>query len=139
MKIYYAHHLWKHNTPIETYEIELIRKVFPDCKIINPNGDITQPGEYYGDNGSMDIAVVTEANTMDFCFDAISENADVLVFSGISGVVGKGVYYEVMHAESQDIPVYYIHNNHLIKFNGTFDIIPDSTTKRIYATVHNRA
>ena len=41
-KIYYAHHLWKYTTKIEEYELEVIRRYFPNAEIINPNGCIEQ-------------------------------------------------------------------------------------------------
>ena len=41
-KIYYAHHLWKYNTPIEEYELNVIKRYFPYHEIINPNGYIEQ-------------------------------------------------------------------------------------------------
>ena len=41
-KIYYAHHLWKYNTPIEEYELNVINRYFPYHTIINPNGHIEQ-------------------------------------------------------------------------------------------------
>ena len=73
---------------------------------------------------------------MDICFKFIKES-DNLVFSSINGVVGRGVVEEVVLAKSLDLPIYYIENNCLnLASNVTFDIIPDSKTARLYATVN---
>ena len=116
MKIYYAHHLWKYDTEIELYEIELIRKAFPGATIINPNSDVEQ---------SRDVAAI-----MSDCIKA-AKQCDAVVFSSVNGVIGKGVFDEVTSANA----TYYI-NNHAIKpFTGTFQIISNSATNRIYAIV----
>jgi hypothetical protein len=116
MKIYYAHHLWKYNTPIEEYEIELIRKTFPGATIINPNTDIQQNQE--------------EAQIMADCIASV-ETCDVVVFSSMDGVIGKGVFDEVAKAKT----VYYIFADKIAPFNGEMKIIPQSGTRRLYATV----
>lgn len=116
MKIYYAHHMWKYNTPIEEYEIGLIRKAFPSATIINPNTDIQQDRE--------------EAEIMADCI-ALVESCDVTVFSSLNGVIGKGVFEEVEKSKA----VYYIFKNAVTPFNGTLEIIPDSDTARVYAIV----
>lgn len=116
MKIYYAHHLWKYNTLIEEYEINLIREAFPTASIVNPNTDIAQGRD--------------EAKIMLDCIETVKQ-CDAIVFSSINGAVGKGVVDEVSNAES----AFYIQNNAITQFNGTFEIIPDSTTKRVYAIV----
>ena len=118
--VYYAHHLWKYNTPIEEYEIGLIIKAFPNVAIINPNTDIEQGRE--------------EAKIMCDCLSAVSK-CDAVVFSDLDGAVGKGVYEEVGNANR----VYWIHNNAVLPFDGTFSILPDSGTRRIYATVNPSA
>ena len=116
MKIYYAHHLWKYNTPIEDYEIELIRSTFPGATIINPNTDIQQNRE--------------ESQIMADCIASI-ETCDAVVFSSMDGVIGKGVFDEVANAKA----VYYIFANKIEPFNGELKIIPQSGARRLYATV----
>lgn len=123
MKIYYAHHQWKYGTPIEDYETSLITKHFSAAIVVNPNGAVDQ--------------TLTSEQIMDECFYLV-DDCDVLVFSSVDGVVGKGVYDEVSRASDQFKPVYYIHNNSLNPFGFDFDVLSDSTTKRIYATVHDR-
>ena len=43
--IYYAHHQWKYNTQVEIYELDLIRRYFPNAKIFNPSVDLTHTKE----------------------------------------------------------------------------------------------
>ena len=83
MKIYYAHHLWKYDTNIETWEQNLIAKHFPLCEIVNPNGAIEQgrPGE----------------DIMADCLQMVRA-CDALVFSSLSGVIGQGVMQEIEEA-----------------------------------------
>lgn len=125
MNIYYAHHLWKYNTEIEKYEIDLIKANYPDADILNPNGCL----------GYTEKSNLTEAQIMDICFAAI-HNSDVLIFSSVNGVVGKGVTDEVTLAKQLRIPIFYIDKNELnIAKEVKFEVIPDSKTKRIYAKV----
>ena len=116
MRIYYAHHMWKYGTEIEKYEISLIKSSFPGAEIINPATDISHEG--------------TEDEIMQRCFEKV-DSSDATVFSSISGVVGKGVYDEVHRSKA----VYYIYNNAVLQFGGALCLIPDSGTKRLYATV----
>ena len=116
-KIYYAHHQWKYNTEIEQYEINLIKSKFPQYKIINPNGGINFVNK-------------DEENIMDKCLEEV-RNSNILVFSSISGVVGKGVYLEVKEAYRNNIEVYLIFNNELYQGNFSFSIINESN--RLYA------
>jgi len=119
MKIYYAHHMYKYNTLVEKYEIELIQKYLPEYEIINPNGSINPQK--------------SEQEIMNDCFDLI-DNSGSLIFSSMDGVVGKGVHDEVNHAIKTNIPIYYINNNRLIKINKIkWDIINES--HRIYSTL----
>ena len=120
MKIYYAHHLWKYNTLIEEYEIELIREAFPDATVINPNTDIELGQD--------------EETIMRKCITSV-KSCDAIVFSSLSGVIGKGVFDEISNANI----VYYINNNAVVPFVGTIEIITDSSTRRIYAIVHERS
>lgn len=80
MKIYYAHSRMKYNTMIERYELALIRKKFPDAEIINPNGEVDQ--------------TAGEEAIMQECLKLV-DSCDMLVFSSVDGIVGKGVMQEV--------------------------------------------
>lgn len=120
-RIYYAHHQYKYNTKIEEYELDLINKLLPSYKVLNPNGDVA-----FKKSSS-------EEERMDEFLNAVS-NCDALVFSSLSGVVGKGVYKEVNLALYLKKPVYYLHDNDLERYYySDFDIINESN--RIYAIV----
>lgn len=122
-KIYYAHHLWKYNTEIEKYEIELIKNMFPVSTIINPNGSIEQNRE--------------ESIIMKDCLLNV-EDCDIIVFSSINGVVGKGVVDEVNKAKETGKRIYFIHSNHLSEAKYCkFKVIESSDSNRIYAIVSN--
>ena len=95
MKIYYAHHLWKYGTEIEAWELDLIRQHFPGWEIVNPNGAIEQG------RPSEDI--------MADCLQKVRE-CGALVFSSLSGVIGKGVYLELMEADRLSLPIYHLHH-----------------------------
>ena len=116
-RVYYAHHLWKYNTKIEDYELRLIGDCFPTAIIMNPNGDIPQEG--------------SEESIMEECFDLIG-SCEVLVFSSVNGVVGKGVYDEVNLALKHDKPIFYIFNNSVVRIIGLeWQVIQES--ERVYA------
>lgn len=92
MKIYYAHSRMKYNTLIEQYELALIRQKFPEAEIINPNGTVDQ--------------TLPEEDIMQECYKLIGE-CNMLAFSSISGVIGKGVYREIKRAKK----IFYINDN----------------------------
>lgn len=121
MKVYYAHHIWKYNTKIEQYELGLIQKYFPYAEIINPNNLVNQSQ--------------IEESIMADCFDYVRD-CDVIVFSSLSGVVGKGVVDEVELGYSLHKAVFYIINN-IIKAipSVEFEKIEDSKNNRVYAVV----
>lgn len=119
MKIYYAHHLWKYNTPIEEYELLVINNFFKDAEIINPNGNIDQSK--------------AENQIMVDCLSRIKD-VDALVFSSMSGVVGHGVYDEVNNAFKLKKNVYYLINNNLINVTK-IDWKILNQNDRIYALV----
>lgn len=122
MKVYYAHHIYKYNTKIEEYELNLIKKNFNGLFIINPNTDIEH--ENYSDSRLI----------MEKCLGVIENEAVVgVVFSSMSGVVGKGVFDEVSLAKKLNKKIWYIINNDIVQFNGSFSIINEHD--RIYAIV----
>lgn len=113
--IYYAHSIFKYNTPIEEYEMSLI-----PGHIVNPNGAVDQ--------------TKNEKEIMQHCFRLI-EKCDSLAFSSLEGVIGKGVADEVLYAFANNKAVYYIHNNKLNRIKEiTIKPIVGSKTRRIYAT-----
>jgi hypothetical protein len=118
MKAYYAHHIWKYNTKIEDYEISLI-----PFDVINPKDCIDQ--------------TKSEKEIMQDCFDLIS-SCDAVVFSSLSGVVGKGVLEEIMYAFDNKKKVFYICGGKIIEVNKKelrIAKIKESETKRIYAEI----
>lgn len=96
--IYYAHHRWKYKTLIEVYELSLIRKYFPNAKIINPATDLIQK-----DCGD-------EARIMEECLKLVL-NSDIIVFSSMDGLLGSGVYKEVQTAQKASKLVLYLYQD----------------------------
>ena len=119
-KIYYAHHLWKYNTPIEEYELSVINRYFPYHTIINPNGHIEQNKE-----GSV---------IMEDCLDCI-EKCDILIFSSVNGVIGRGVYDEFNKASELESPIYYIMDDILYDAREYKFKFTNSGNNRLYAIV----
>lgn len=127
MKIYYAHHIWKYNTPIEEYEINLIKEHYPSAKIVNPNGGLRHTRKH------LKLSKMTEEKIMEICLEEV-RRCDILVFSSMNGVVGKGVYDEVCAAQDCGLKIYYLHYNQLTEYTGNgFEIINES--RRLYANV----
>lgn len=120
LKIYYAHHIWKYDTYIEYYELDIIKENFPNSDIINPNGYLEAE---FG---------VSESELMDKCFEII-EKCDVLIFSSVDGIIGYGVFTEIETALEKGIPLYYIYQG---KLHDRFRIteLEDSIFK-LYAKV----
>ncbi len=112
---YYAHSVYKYNTPIEKYELSLV-----PGKVINPNGIVDQ--------------TKTEEEIMQQCYKLI-DKCDALVFSSVDGVIGRGVAGEITHAFIRNKTVYYLHGNKLNKVKSiVIKPIWNRTTDRIYAT-----
>ena len=101
-KLYYAHHTFKYNTKEEKQEIELIEKKFPNFLIINPNGWI------YQDNSEQAI--------MNPCYHFV-KMSDILVFSSLNTIIGRGVHEEVQLALEENKDVYYLLDNNFYKIN----------------------
>lgn len=123
MKIYYAHHLWKYNTKIEEYELEVINRYFPNAEIINPNGYIKQDRE--------------ESIIMKDCLEVI-ENCNILIFSSVNGVVGRGVVNEFNKASKLGLPIYYIMDNILYDARPYSFKLTNSGNNRLYAIVSTK-
>lgn len=119
-KIYYAHHLWKYDTEIEKYELDLIKRYFPYDEIINPNGYIEQGRE--------------EPKIMIDCLSTI-EDCNILIFSSVNGVVGKGVVDEFNKALELGLSIHYIMNDILYNAENYGFKLTNSGNNRLYATV----
>ena len=96
MKVYYAHHTWKYGTPIELFETECIRKFFgsDDLTVINPKDAVSQDKN--------------ETEIMEDCYSTIND-CDALVFSTFSGMIGHGVFNEIIYALNCGKKVYHLH------------------------------
>lgn len=130
MKIYYAHHRWKYGTEIETYEQNLIKATFPEATVINPSKDITAISYWLDKDPKYQPS---EEFIMDQCLTEVA-SSDILVFSSVDGVIGRGVYEEVCKAEVLGKPVYYIYQD---KISQGFSIVrkENPVTDRLYAVV----
>ena len=127
--VYYAHHMWKYNTNVETLEIAAITKEFPEYKIINPNGAIVE-------NGS-------EKDAMNQCFNLIRNECDILIFSTLlEGEMGKGVYSEIKLALDLKKDVYFLDRDYNFKRFTLEDyyrlevIYFDTDSYRLYAKIN---
>ena len=80
MKVYYAHHIWKYDTPIENYELNCIKQRFEGAEIINPRTNLPQN--------------LSESMILDTAYGMIKD-CDALVFSTVSGMIGHGVFNEI--------------------------------------------
>lgn len=99
LKIYYAHHQWKYGTKIEEYELDLIRAYFPNAVIFNPSVDLNIEGK-------------SEDEIMHICLNQVKVS-NMVIFSSVDGLVGIGVFKEIMHAKDLGIPIYYIDRDEL--------------------------
>lgn len=122
-KVYYAHHIYKYGTQVEEYELSLIREYYPDAEIINPATAFEQQ--------------TAESEIMKGCFNLIRKS-NVLVFSSMDGVIGKGVYDEVMLAHEIGLPVYYLHYHglRLVKNMKALKPMGNPSSNRTYACVY---
>lgn len=119
--IYYAHHQWKYGTKVEAYELDLIKRYFPNAKIFNPSTDLILP------KSSDEEAIMKR------CLETV-RNSDILVFSSMDGVIGTGVFHEVEEAQKEGKLVFYIYHDRL---RSEFYIHPfDQAMRkdRLYAT-----
>lgn len=108
MKIFYSHHCYKYGTPIEDYEIELIRDGMKesDLTVINPRISLPQ-------DAPESVIMETAFNTIKDC--------DALVFSTVSGMIGHGVFDEVVFALNNGISVYEIYGNDIIEIDSILE------------------
>ena len=123
LTIYYAHHRWKYGTQIEAYELDLIRKYYPLADIFNPSEHLDVEGK-------------SEEEIMKDCLSTVRDS-DIVIFSSMDGVIGKGVYEELMEAKRNNKPIMYIHYDTII--SDIFEIGKfknSSKGDRTYAAVH---
>lgn len=120
--IYYAHHRWKYGTEIEKYELDLIRRHFPNARICNPSTDI-------------DMKDATEEVIMEECLRKV-DASDILVFSSVNGSTGIGVFTEVERAREKNKVILYIHQGELCACFKLSKRHPAKRTDRIYANVY---
>lgn len=120
--IYYAHHQWKYNTPEENYELDLIRRYFPNATIFNPSVDLKH------------TAADSEEVIIKECLETI-RNSDILIFSSLDGCVGTGVYHEVTEALNNGKIVYYIFHDELNRDFIIMERDEKDRTDRLYGLV----
>ena len=103
MIIYYAHHMSVYNTLQEARELKVIRRMFKNSVVINPNGWVNNEGV----NGSA---------IMEQCYIFV-QKSDVVVFSALEdGVIGRGVYCELEKAFEHKKRVYFLLRNALVEY-----------------------
>jgi hypothetical protein len=122
--VYYAHHQWKYGTKVEEYELNLIKRYFPNATIFNPSTDIKTIG--------------SEQEIMKECLETV-DNSDIIVFSSMDGVIGKGVYTEVMEAKKKGKLILYINQDELdtiVPSIAIYENNSDNASDRIYAIVN---
>ena len=118
--IYYAHHQWKYGTKVEEYELNLIKRYFPYAKIFNPATDL--------------IHTKSELEIMEECLETVN-NSDIIVFSSMDGVVGIGVYTEVMEAQKKGKLILYINQDELRTNFEIYKNYSENASDRLFAFV----
>ena len=121
--IYYAHHQWKYGTQIEQYELDLIKRYFPDSVVFNPATELLT-----------DPALGEEA-IMKECLDRV-RNSDIIIFSSMDGVIGTGVYHELEEARKNGKFIYYIYHNALFSTFNVSMLDDIQRTDRVYALTY---
>lgn len=120
--VYYAHHQWKYNTRVEEYELGVINRIYHNkAEIFNPSIDLKTDG-------------LTEEEIMKECFRAI-DNSKSVAFSSMDGVIGIGVYKEILYAREHSKPVVYIYHDSLFSHGWEIRRIYSPVSDRIYAYV----
>ncbi len=111
-KLYYAHSLITYASDKEKNELEVIKKIFPDYEIVNP--------EKISYTGMNDCLVRVRSCT-------------ILVYSEYKQHIGKGVYLEIQEALSAGIPIFYVNNYNISEF-GSLQITNQNDWKVKFAT-----
>ena len=106
---------------IEEYELDLIKKTFPNAEIFNPSTDIDQ--------------TENEDVIMKRCLDEVCKS-DMVVFSSMNGCIGFGVSQEVDCAYHNNLKVGYLFANQIQDYDeNRFKqavILNDGMIRRIY-------
>lgn len=108
MKLYYAHHVWKYGLPIEEFEIQCINRQFKDAEIVNPRTTIPQDQP--------------ESVIFDYAYKAL-DDCDAIVFSTFSGMIGHGVFNEIIYAFNSGKKVYQLDGTDCIEILDSLDFI----------------
>ena len=119
--IYYAHHQWKYGTKIEEYELDIIKKNFPNAVIFNPATDLE-----FKDCGNEEII-------MDECLSKMMKS-DIVIFSCMDGMIGIGVYKEIEMAKAAGKLVLCISQN-ILRTEFIICESPEFNSDRLYARV----
>lgn len=91
MKIYYAHCVAIYHTPQEQRDLDLIKKLFPNAEIFNPNNEECQ--------------TVAKEKGMDYFKDLV-QGCNMLVFRALpNGKISSGVYKEIEWTNEISNPV----------------------------------
>lgn len=99
-KIYYAHFMSIYDTKQEERDIKILKTLFPDADIINPNSTETQEEckRIQSETGSGE-------SVMDY-FKSIVDSCHILAFRGcVNGKIGAGVYKEIRQAQELGLPI----------------------------------
>lgn len=129
MKIYYAYHVWKYDTPIENFEIKCIERQFKDAVIVNPRTTIPQDQP--------------ESVILDYAYKAL-DDCEAIVFSTFSGMIGHGVFNEIIYAFNAGKKVYQLDGTECIEIRNYTDFIEHGIRdfifrgdNRMYAVVNS--
>lgn len=120
--IYYAHHRWKFYTRVEEYEIDLIRKYFPNGIIFDPSMDLDMKIVIY-----RDLAMRERLKAV--------ESSDIVVFSSLDGIIDSDVYQEIMYAREKGKPCFYIYYGKLQPFFKVAKLVDEERNEQQYALV----
>lgn len=120
--IYYAHHRWKFYTRVEEYEIDLIRKHFPNGIIFDPSRDIDMKIVIY-----RDLAMRERLKAVD--------SSDIIVFSSLDGIIDSEVYQEIMRAREKEKQCLYIYYGKLLPSFKVAKLSDGKRNEQSYALV----
>lgn len=120
--IYYAHHHWKFYTRVEEYEINLIRKYFPNGIIFDPSMDLDTKIVIY-----IDLAMRERLKAVD--------SSDIIVFSSLDGIIDSDVYQEIVRAREKEKQCFYIYYGKLLPSFKVAKLSDGERTEQSYALI----
>ena len=85
---------------MENRELFQLREKFPKDKIINPK-NFPYKNWWSG------------KEKMEYCYNFIRNNADIVVFTNYKGYIGRGVFMEISVARLNKVPVKYLYRGKL--------------------------